>query len=118
MSWGTVSGWEALLLTVALVGVGVHGRGLRRSLADRRRLAVDGINGACRLLVQGHIRGHATRLAVNGVVILMALYLMTRAAPPTDRTAPLMITGLLVITAALMVDGVWDARDWRELEDA
>lgn len=117
-NWGTVSAWEALLLLLAAVGLLVHARSLRASLADRRALCAQGLNGARRLLVRGHIRGHALRILANGVVIGLASWLMTRAAPATDRTAPVVIGGLLVITGALMVDGLLDARDWRTLEES
>lgn len=116
MTWGTISAWEVLLLATAVGGLVIHARGLRASLGDRRELEARGWNGARRLLVRGHIRGHALRLLVNVVVILMAAYLMTRVAPATDRTAPLFVTGLLVVTLALTADGLLDARDWQELE--
>lgn len=118
MTWGTISAWETLLFMAAVVALVTHARGLRASLADRRGLAAKGVNGACALLVRGHIRGHALRLVANGVVLGLALYLMTRAAPATDRTAPVVIGGLLVITGTLLVDGLLDARDWRALEES
>ncbi len=118
MTWGTISAWEVLLLLAAAVALVTHARDLRASLADQRKLRADGVNGACALLVGGHIRGHALRLVANGVVLGLAMYLMTRAAPATDRTAPVVIGGLLVITGTLLVDGLLDARDWRALEDS
>ncbi len=117
MTWGTVSLREVLLLVIAAAGLVIHARGLRASLGDRRELEARGWNGARRLLVRGHIRGHALRLLVNVVVILMAAYLMTRVAPATDRTAPVVIGGLLVISLTLLADGLLDARDWRALEE-
>ncbi len=117
MTWGTISVWEALLLVTAAVSLVIHARGLRASLADRRGLKAKGVNGACALLVRGHIRGHALRLVANGVVAGLALYLMTRSAPATDRTAPVVIGGLLVISLTLLADGLLDARDWRALEE-
>lgn len=118
MTWGTISAWETLLFMAAVVALVTHARGLRASLADQRKLRADGVNGACALLVGGHIRGHALRLVANGVVLGLSLWLMTRPSPTADRTAPIVIGGLLVITGALMVDGLLDARDWRALEDS
>lgn len=116
MTWGTVSVWETLLLLAALTELVVHSRGLRASLSDRNELETRGVNGARRRLVRGHIRGHALRIVANVVIMALALYLMTWAAPASDRAAPVIVAGLLVIAVALMVDGLLDARDWRKLE--
>lgn len=116
MTWETVSGWEALLLAVALVGMVIHAAGLRVSLADRRCLNERGLNGARRLVVAGHVRGHVSRLVVNGVVIAFALFLMGRTANPADQVAPRMLAGALLVTLTLTVDSALAARERRELE--
>ncbi len=115
--FGTISVWEILLLLLTAGGLIVHSRALRNSLLDRRALRAQGLNGARRLLVRGHIRGHASRLLMSGAVLALTLYLMTRAAPPTDRSAPVAIMTLLVITTTLLMDGLLDAADWRRLEE-
>jgi hypothetical protein len=103
MTWGTISAWETLLFMAAVVALVTHARGLRASLADQRKLRADGVNGACALLVRGHIRGHALRLVANGVVTGLALYLMTRAAPAADRTAPIVVRTLLVFRRGIVI---------------
>lgn len=116
MTWGTVSIGEVTLVALAALGMLVHCRGLRESLRDRRALRAQGLNGARHLLVRGHIRGHALRIAMNGTVLCLAVYLMMREPPSATSTARVLVAGLLVIVGGLLIDGVLDAADWRRLE--
>lgn len=116
MTFETVSGLEVALLGVASTACVVHARGIWRSVANRRLLAEQGVNGARRLLVTSHIRGHALQFAAHATVIGIALWLMTRGAATTVHSTPVVTVGLLAITTLLLVDSLLDAATRAALE--
>lgn len=104
---------EVTWTLVALIGVGIHVRGVLAALADRRAvLTLSAGDVVLRMLATGRLRGEAIRVVVDAAFAGIGVYVMFQPDPPSVTLAGYLFAGVFIGAVALLVtNGLLDDRE-------